>query len=110
MDPRREQTDEEMRVRVDGDVERMMENGVKINPRACSLKLAVPAAAERATYGSRRLRAGTRRPSGLHSRAQAARLPAALPWSLLPGAAKNCQFHRVWPPRLLRARYGKATG
>ena len=35
---KREQTDEEMRVRVDEDVERMMENGVKINPRASNVE------------------------------------------------------------------------
>ena len=35
---KREQTDEEMRVRVDEDVERMMENGVKINPSASNVK------------------------------------------------------------------------
>ena len=40
--PRREQTDEEMRVRVDEDVERMMENGVKINPRASKVNTRRP--------------------------------------------------------------------
>ena len=39
---KREQTDEEMRVRVDEDVERMMENGVKINPRASKVNTRRP--------------------------------------------------------------------
>ena len=124
---KREQTDEEMRVRVDEDVERMMENGVKINPcasnvetrrlgsgRAGYLRQSRLPAAEPATRG----RAGYPRLEAL-SRLRATAFwapeqslgrlaPAVQPClACFDGASGPLAFS---PSRLLRARYGKATG
>ena len=104
---KREQTDEEMRVRVDEDVERMMENGVKINPcasnvetrrlgsgRAGYLRQSRLPAAEPATHGSRRSRACAQRPSGLQSRAWAAWPPqCSRVWHVLTAPRAHLHFH-----------------
>ena len=104
---KREQTDEEMRVRVDEDVERMMENGVKINPRASNV--------ETRRHGSGRAGPRLEAPTRLRTAALWApeqslgRLaPAVQPClACFDGASGPLAFS---PSRLLRARYGKATG
>ena len=111
---KREQTDEEMRVRVDEDVERMMENGVKINPCASNVETR-RLGSGRAGY-PRQSRLPTARGAlalarngPLGSRAELGPLGprSAAVFGMFDGASGPLAFS---PSRLLRARYGKATG
>jgi len=107
-----EQTDEEMRVRVDEDVERMMENGVTINPSASLVKTRRLGGGRVGrpwrTHGARRPRALVRRPPRAWE--QSGPGPALHPWSLCEQPPNTPDPPELRPSRLLRARYGKATG
>ena len=82
---KREQTDEEMRVRVDEDVERMMENGVKINPSASNVKTRRLGSGRvglgLATHGARHPRTLVRLPSRAQEQSLERLGPAVQPWS-----------------------------